>query len=207
MLLTRRALDVILVVTGFTLGHSFTLALATLGLVTPQLQFVEALIGYTIALVALENVLSTRTQHRIAAHWMAALLTALAALALFSDKGPPPLSLAGVALFSLCYLQLAENPSQSRSLRPALTTLFGLVHGFGFASVLAEVDLPDQSIVSALLAFNIGVELGQIAIVLVLALLAWTLRHLSRQRALAEALLNSSLCGLGVFWFLQRLYA
>ena len=42
---------------------------------------------------------------------------------------------------------------------------FGLIHGFGFASVLADLGLPQESLLIALVAFNLGVELGQLAIV------------------------------------------
>jgi hypothetical protein len=53
---------------------------------------------------------------------------------------------------------------------------FGLIHGFGFASVLAELGLPGDALLLALLGFNLGVELGQLAIVLVFLPLAYALR-------------------------------
>lgn len=206
MLLTRRLRDIIFVVTGFTLGHSVTLALTTLGWVTPAQTVVEGLIGYTIALVALENVLSGAADHRRAALICGTLLTALAALSLAFQIGPPYLALLGIALFSWCYLQLSSSPIESQKLRPALTVLFGLIHGFGFASVLMEVGLPSSSLLPALFAFNLGVELGQIAIVVAMTALGLLGRHLFRQRLIIETSLNASLCGLGVFWFVQRLY-
>ncbi len=54
---------------------------------------------------------------------------------------------------------------------------FGLVHGFGFASVLADLGLPRDALVIALVGFNIGVELGQLVIVIVFLPLAYALRH------------------------------
>lgn len=54
---------------------------------------------------------------------------------------------------------------------------FGLIHGFGFASVLSDLGLPRDSLVSSLLGFNLGVELGQLAIVLVFLPLSYALRH------------------------------
>src|SRR5207247_3039031 len=53
---------------------------------------------------------------------------------------------------------------------------FGLVHGFGFASVLADLGLPQESLLIALVAFNLGVELGQLAIVGVFLPIAYNLR-------------------------------
>jgi hypothetical protein len=55
--------------------------------------------------------------------------------------------------------------------------LFGLVHGFGFASVLADLGLPQDSLLLALIGFNLGVELGQLAIVGVFLPLAYAARH------------------------------
>jgi len=53
---------------------------------------------------------------------------------------------------------------------------FGLIHGFGFASVLSDLGLPHDSLLLALVAFNLGVELGQLAVVAVFLPLAWSLR-------------------------------
>jgi HupE / UreJ protein len=54
---------------------------------------------------------------------------------------------------------------------------FGLMHGFGFASVLADLGLPRDALVVALVGFNVGVELGQLAIVIVFLPLAYALRR------------------------------
>ncbi len=54
---------------------------------------------------------------------------------------------------------------------------FGLVHGFGFASVLADLDLPQSALALSLVGFNVGVELGQLALVAVLIPLAYLLRR------------------------------
>lgn len=91
--------------------------------------------------------------------------------------------------------------------RIVTATLFGLVHGFGFASVLAETELPRRGAVSALLAFNVGIELAQLGIVLVvfplLALGArkpWYGRYLLRPVSLAVA-------ALALVWFAKRAFA
>jgi hypothetical protein len=207
LLLSRRLVDVILVVTGFTLGHSITLGLTALGVLTPQQSMVEGLIGFTIAMVAIENVMLGAARQHQAAVIMALALLGLALLGALSASGPAPLSLVGMSLFSYCYLKLGEEPSMARKLRPGLTVVFGLVHGFGFAGVLLEVGLPAGDLIPALFGFNLGVELGQLLIVTALALLTLTLRwwHNTYASKLQLAA-NLGLCALGSFWFIQRLY-
>ena len=63
-----------------------------------------------------------------------------------------------------------------RGKRPVAAFVFGLIHGFGFASVLRDLGLPQSALVSSLFGFNVGVELGQLAIVAVFLPLAWQLR-------------------------------
>lgn len=165
LLLTRRAREVALLVTGFTLGHSVTLSLATLAVLQPDIGLVESLIGFTIALVAAEAVgVATGASTRIGALGAAAL-AGLALLSLWRGVGPPASVLAGLALFTFCYLRLTRTRELAVLLSPALSILFGFVHGFGFASVLMEIGLPSDRLVPALFGFNVGVELGQLAIV------------------------------------------
>ncbi|HJS87303.1 MAG TPA: HupE/UreJ family protein [Acetobacteraceae bacterium] len=94
------------------------------------------------------------------------------------------------------------------------TFCFGLIHGFGFASALQEFGLPRSAVVPALASFNIGVEIGQIAIVsLVLPLLLALDRVLAsrtrtvldpRRPALAVYAISAVIIGLGSYWFLAR---
>jgi hypothetical protein len=97
-------------------------------------------------------------------------------------------------------------PEHATRVRPLLTVLFGLIHGFGFASVLMELKLPTDRLVPALLGFNIGVEIGQLGIVAAL----WTLGTLIVRRfpatdyRLAADGASAALCGLGLFWFVTR---
>ncbi len=63
-----------------------------------------------------------------------------------------------------------------RGKRPIATFAFGLIHGFGFASVLRDLGLPQGSLLASLLGFNVGVEIGQLAIVAAFLPLAWLLR-------------------------------
>jgi hypothetical protein len=207
LLFSQRLRDVIMVITGFTLGHSLTLGMTALGLLTPQQSMVEGLIGFTIAIVAVENVIQREARPQQAGAFIALAMIALALAGAVAGGGPAPLGLLGIGMFSYCYLKLAEDPGLARGLRPALTVLFGMVHGFGFAGVLLEVGLPANEILPALLGFNIGVELGQLTIVLALVLPGLMLSRLHKTGASSFQLaLNVGLCGLGSFWFLQRLY-
>jgi hypothetical protein len=201
--------EILFAVTGFTLGHSATLSLAALGLVRVDAPLVEATIGFSIALVAAEMLARRGAALRPLAGAAGLGLGLLAALALAGHprSAPPALPLAGLALFSACYLQLAATPDAARRLRPAVTALFGLVHGFGFAGALLEAGLPRERLLAALLGFNVGVELAQIGAVVVLAAAAAVLLAAkASQRALAADLAAAGLCALGVFWFVARAY-
>ena len=89
--------------------------------------------------------------------------------------------------------------------RTRVAFVFGLVHGFGFASVLREFGLPREALGWSLLGFNVGVELGQAAIVLaVVPVLAW-LRARSPQHAGRVVVAASWLiAAIGAYWFVQR---
>jgi hypothetical protein len=82
---------------------------------------------------------------------------------------------------------------------------FGLLHGFGFASGLTAMGLPQTEIPLALLFFNVGVELGQLAFVLFVLALVRSFRTLEiRWPRWAELLPGYVVGTLGAFWFLQR---
>ncbi len=208
LLLARQLGEVVTIVTGFTVAHSITLGLAALGRVQPEPAAVEALIGLSIALIAAENGwhLGGRTRALPAA--VVALLVGLALLAGLGIGALPPLTLVGLALFSACYFALAERSERPVRLRAAIAFCFGLIHGFGFAGVLAEFALPQGRLLPALLGFNLGVEVGQLALVAV----AWPLlQWLGRVRGgVAQLWLvegGTALVGaLGVFWLVARAY-
>ena len=92
-----------------------------------------------------------------------------------------------------------------RDLRPVFALVFGLIHGFGFAFVLREFGLPDGNLAWSLAAFNIGVEIGQLVIVIPVALaLAWL-----RPRApvaTKRIVIGGSLAVIlaGAYWFVDR---
>ena len=132
-------------------------------------------------------------------------LLALAALSAMGLGAISVASLLGLALFSACHFALLARVARPAPLRTAVAFAFGLVHGFGFAGVLSEMALPDSRLVPALFGFNLGVEVGQLAVVaLGWPLLAWlATRHSAGHRKVAEWG-SAAVCGLGVFWFLSR---
>jgi hypothetical protein len=201
--------EVIAVASGFTLGHSLTLALAVLGGLRPDAQQVESLIGLTIALVAAESAAAKSAARRPVALAAVLGLVGLAAVSARHADASAAVSLAGLGLFSGCYLALADTPRHARRIRPAVTSLFGLIHGFGFASPLLALGVPADRVVPALLGFNAGVELGQIAIVGALWGLGRALlsRWAGFPQRLARELSIAGLCGLGLYWFASRAWA
>ncbi|HLY37909.1 MAG TPA: HupE/UreJ family protein, partial [Candidatus Binatia bacterium] len=115
----------------------------------------------------------------------------------------PAAALGGLALFAACYFSLLRRVRRPLALRWGVAFLFGLVHGFGFAGVLADAGLDTARLARALLGFNGGVELGQLAAVV----LVWPLLHAAARRRLAAAEIGSAaIAGLGVFWFVSRAY-
>jgi hypothetical protein len=209
LLLVGRLRDIIFIVTGFTIGHSITLSLAVLGILEPNLGLVEALIGFTIALVALENVgVMTGTASKLGR--VAAAILGLAAIGFgFGGFGPPWTLLFGLGLFTFCYLTLIEREGVPLRLRPLLTILFGLVHGFGFASVLMDIGLPPGKLALALFGFNLGVELGQIAVVAVIGLASFAALRFVPQTThrLATDIVSASLFAIGTYWFIERAFS
>jgi hypothetical protein len=209
LLLARRAGEVVTIVTGFTVAHSITLALAALGSVRPDPDAVQALVGLSIALVAAENGWLLAGRPRLLPALVVAALGVAAALAAAGFGAVPAATLLGLALFAACYFALLERAERPLRLRFALAFCFGLVHGFGFAGVLTEVALPRERLVPALLGFNVGVELGQLAIVaLVWPLLAALagLRAGRVHRTVVEVG-TGVVCALGVFWWIERAFA
>ena len=209
LLLLLRSLKVLVwMVTGFTLGHSITLALAALGWVIPDLDIVEAAIGFTIALVAVQNIAVLTGNHRQITYFSVAGLLLIVLINLIWNIGLSALSGLGLALFTLAYLWNSADEHLSANLRLVTSVIFGLIHGFGFASALTETGLASTQLLPALLGFNLGIELGQIVIISVV----WALLQQIRQsRFLTDTrlvidLVSAALCGLGLYWFIGRSY-
>ena len=92
------------------------------------------------------------------------------------------------------------------SRRWVMAFVFGLIHGFGFASVLADLGLPQGALVLALVGFNLGVEVGQLAIVAVFLPLAFSLRGTGLYRVGVLKAGSLLVAGLATWWFVQRAF-
>lgn len=87
--------------------------------------------------------------------------------------------------------------------RWAIVFVFGLIHGFGFSSVLRDLGLPEDGLVVSLLLFNIGIEIGQLMIIVVTLPLVWLIWKKISYRGFS--ILASSVIGLlGLYWFVER---
>ena len=146
-------LQLIGVASGFTLGHSITLALAALDVVRPPASVIEPLIALTIALAAVEAFTGVFKKQR----WM-------------------------------------------------IATGFGLIHGFGFATALNELDLTTRGKVIALFGYNVGVEIGQILIVLAIAPLVMLAHGNPRLEKVVVQSAASVIFILGMYWFTVRAF-
>lgn len=203
ILLAGSLKEVALLATGFTAAHSLTLAAAVLGWATVRPEAIEALIGFSIALVAAENLWLRAGRER----WIPALLAAaLVTLAALGVTRLPLAVLAGLALFTACYFALAHQAARPLRLRIAGAFLFGLVHGFGFAGAMTQANLPKDRLAAGLLGFNSGVELGQVAVIAAVWPLLKLLERRPGARVLAGDAASACICALGTFWFVTRTF-
>ena len=194
------------IVTGFTVGHSLTLALAALGVARVHAPAIEALIGLSIALVAIENIWVVGGRPRPLPRLVVGVLLLLGGAAARGIGAVPAVTLAGLALFVGCYFALLDRVPRPERLRWAVALLFGLIHGFGFAGVLLEAALPPDRLLAALFGFNAGVELGQVGLVAVVWPLWRLLGRAPAARRLAVEAGSALAAGLGLFWFVSRAY-
>ncbi|HZP47601.1 MAG TPA: HupE/UreJ family protein [Vicinamibacterales bacterium] len=129
----------------------------------------------------------------------------LAALNLVS---PPARIIEPAIALSIVYVG-ADNllVREGRDVRAWIAFAFGFIHGFGFANVLREMDLPTRALGWSLFSFNVGVEIGQLLVVVVVAsALAWL--H-SRSEAAGRRLAFAGsivVIAAGAFWFIQRVF-
>jgi HupE/UreJ protein len=196
------------VVTGFTIGHSLTLGLAVTGILRPNGQYIDALVALTIALIGAENIGDSTHRPLPVAMGLGGLLIAFAVAKLlgFSAVTLPGLLLLGGGTFAACYLMMTGQMRDAGRVRVVVTMVFGLIHGFGFASNLLEMDLPRNRIAELLFGFNVGVEIGQVTVVLTALLLASLLVRirLAIPRPLFGDIAAAFLVGEGLFWFVTR---
>ncbi len=83
---------------------------------------------------------------------------------------------------------------------------FGLIHGFGFAGALGELGLPDDALALSLASFNVGVELGQLAVVAVFLPLAFALRATSAYRSVVLKAGSAAIVLIATLWFVERAF-
>jgi hypothetical protein len=143
---------VLKVVTAFTLAHSITLTLATLGVISLPSRLVESTIAASVVIAAVNNVFP-----------------------LFRDRW-------------------------------VMAFVFGLIHGFGFASVLTDLGLPKDALALALVGFNLGVEVGQLAIVSLFLPLAYSLRKTGFYRTVVLIAGSVLIAIVSAIWFAERVF-
>jgi hydrogenase/urease accessory protein HupE len=140
---------------------------------------------------------------------------ALAALGHLSVPGPPVEAIIALSIVFLAVEALKSNAGELRLSEryPWLIAFaFGLLHGLGFAGALREIGLPEQDIATALLAFNLGVEAGQLAFVCVVLIAAIVLRFAlprvaAHWRSPGDIIATTVSYGIGAvatFWFVER---
>jgi len=192
----------LLCITGFTLGHTISLALVTLGIIAPNAQLVEAMIGFTIAVTALE----AGAKYGLDRH---SAMTGFAVLSLIVVTlpfgGAALLFGAGFMLAAFAFFMARLSGDVALNLLPIVTAAFGLVHGAGFAGGLLEFSFLRTEIFVPLLGFNIGVELAQLAALASFYGFMLGLRQIhSIPAGFVERAASISIFALGCFWFAQR---
>lgn len=194
---------VILAATGFTLGHTLTLGLAATGVLRPDQSAIEALIGFTIAFVALEVGKGGGERMRAWSGPLAGLLTMAAGAAFLHLTPLSPLIWLGLAAFVYAY------PRGFPRGAAWIAAAFGLIHGCGFAGALTALDLPQPRLLAALAGFNLGVEAAQITVIAAALLVSLIIARQAPQklRLLAQRSAAAALFGLGVFWLCSRTLA
>jgi len=164
------------------------------------------LIGYDHLAFLLALLLVARTSKEIigvvsgftVAH---SITLSLAALGLVN----PPGAIVEIAIAaSIAYAGFENLVEPSAKRRFVLTFVLGLIHGFGFAGVLTELGLPQGNLVAALLSFNVGVELGQLALVGLVFPLLMAARKSEKWRKKGVPALSIAIALLGCFWVVER---
>ena len=152
---------ILILVTAFTLGHSITLALATLHIISIDASLIEFLIPLTIFITAVSNLLS-------------------------KEAG------IGTGRVQINYV---------------LALFFGLVHGLGFSNYLRSLLGKEGNIISPLLAFNLGLELGQIIVVVLFLAIGFILIDLRKvSRRDFKLVLSSAIAGIALVLLKDRVF-
>jgi hypothetical protein len=159
--LTREWKQVLILVTAFTIGHSITLALSTLRIISVKVELIEFLIPLTIFITAVSN--------------------------LFKNEN--------------------NLTSQSVQMNYFFAGFFGLIHGLGFSSYLRSILGKDETIVTQLFAFNLGLEMGQIIIVAIFMAVAFILVDLfGLNRRDWKMVISSAIAGIALLLMKENMY-
>ena len=129
-------------------------------------------------------------------------------LAALNIVNPPARIIEPAIALSIVYVG-ADNlmVRDGRDVRAWIAFAFGFIHGFGFANVLREMDLPRLALGWSLFSFNVGVEIGQLLVVIAVATVLAALR--SRSEATGQRLVvvgSLAVIAAGAFWFIQRVF-
>ena len=201
LLFTGRFL--IIAITGFTIGHSLTLGLGAMNVLRVHSEIIETLIGFSILLLALEYFHKHAFEINKLIKNLALSFCAFLPLTIFGNLDP--ILIVGLALFLTFYLSLTNHCS-SPWLPLMVTVFFGLIHGLGFASSIAESGIPQDRLLPIILSFNIGVEVGQLVVAFTLLAflkLTKTYFRFSDFNYLHGAM-GAFVFSMGTFWFISR---
>jgi hypothetical protein len=208
IILVNNFKHLLIVITGFTLGHSITLALVALNIVVPNTLMIEALIGFTILFIAAEYMMKEEKNFIPIIAILLSILTFAAISSLFLQISMTLISFMALILITIGYFGILRNLENKGSFRVIITSLFGVIHGFGFGTFLFNSEFDQTNIISALFGFNLGVEIGQIIFLMIFILLNLSLIKLlkSKNHQYLMQTLMIIVSSLGFYWFIQRLY-
>jgi hydrogenase/urease accessory protein HupE len=129
-------------------------------------------------------------------------------LAALSIVTPSPRIIEPAIALSIVYVGFDNLLMRSgRDVRAWIAFVFGFIHGFGFASVLREMDLPRRALGWSLFSFNVGVEIGQLLVVLIIAFLLAAIRSRSEIAGRYVAIAGSIVVIVaGSYWFIERVF-
>ena len=207
-ILVKNFKQLLFVITGFTVGHSITLALVALNIVIPNTLMIEALIGFTILFIAAEYMIKDTGSSNAILSILIAILVFVGLSSLFLEIPISMITIAALILVTFGYFGIIRTIKNSGVFRIIVTSLFGLIHGFGFGAFLFNSNFNQSNILSALFGFNVGVEIGQIVFLFILIGLTSFLYKILKSEKY-EYLVKTSMIlvsSLGFYWFLQRLY-
>ena len=200
-LLDKRS-TLLLAISGFTIGHSLSLSLATLEILQPRAVVIESLIGFSIFLIASDAIKKNKQTKQSQMVIAISLVIGILLLKLFSALHSEFsfILISGLLIFTIAYEAM---PDMKFINYLVITMVFGLIHGFGFAGLLTDAQLSSENMVSTLLLFNLGVEVGQVAFVLAAIFIV---RYIEKFELLKRICLTL-LLAIGLYWFVIRALA